>query len=266
MTDPVTDAPDAVAAIAQELEQAERDRVPVQPLAARFAGFDVAQAYAVQSMVIGRRLGAGATLVGHKVGLTSAAMQKQLGVDQPDFGRLLSDMEITADGSVSVAELIQPRIEPEIAFILGRDLAGPNVGSADVLAATEAVAPALEIIDSRIADWRITLADTVADNASSCRFVVGPRRAVEGLDLAELEGSLERDGEVVGSGRGAAVLGDPAAAVAWLVNKLAEFGESLAAGEVVIPGALCASVPLTIGSTFRANFGDLGAVSVRVVA
>ena len=252
--------------IADELATAERDRVPVEPLTRRFDGFDVESAYAVQSIVMGRRLAAGARLVGHKVGLTNVAMQHQLGVSEPDFGRFLDDMEIPADGGVALVDLIQPRIEPEIAFVLARDLAGPDVTPGDVLAATDSVAPALEIIDSRIADWQIRLADTVADNASSSRFVVGPRRPVDGLDLAALEGRLIRDGEVVGSGRGEAVLGDPAAAVAWLVNMLARFGESLRAGEVILPGALCASVPLASGRIFRNEMGDLGAVSVEVVA
>ncbi|MEO6349146.1 MAG: fumarylacetoacetate hydrolase family protein [Candidatus Limnocylindrales bacterium] len=266
ITQAVTDHSQQTASLAIELEAAERDRAPVQPISARVPGFSLEQAYAVQSAVIGRRLAGGAQLVGHKVGLTNVAMQKQLGVDEPDFGRLLDDMEIAADGEISMATLIQPRIEPEIAFILGSSLVGPGVTMADVLAATEAVAPVLEIIDSRIADWRITLVDTVADNASSSRFVLGPRRAVGSLDLAEIEGRLEVDGTSVGSGVGAAVLGHPAAAVAWLANSLAAFGESLAAGEVIIPGALCASVPLVVGSTFRAEIGDLGAVTVKAVA
>jgi 2-keto-4-pentenoate hydratase len=266
MTQAVTDSPELVASLADELEAAERDRVAISPLSGRPEGLSLAQAYAVQSAVMGRRLAGGAQLVGHKVGLTNVAMQKQLGVDEPDFGRLLSDMEIAADGTVALGELIAPRIEPEIAFVLGRDLVGPGVTVEDVLAATEAVAPALEIIDSRIADWKITLVDTVADNASSSRFVVGPRRAVGTLELAALEGRLEVDGTVVGSGMGSAVLGDPAAAVAWLANTLATFGESLSAGEVVIPGALCASVPLVAGSTFRAEIGELGSVSVRAEA
>ncbi len=252
--------------IAVELATAERDRVPVEPLTARFDGFDVESAYAVQSIVIGRRLSAGARLVGHKVGLTNVAMQQQLGVDEPDFGRFLDDMEIPADGSVRLGDLIQPRIEPEIAFVLAHDLAGPGVTAGDVLAATDSVAPALEIIDSRIADWRIKLADTVADNASSSRFVVGPRRPVTGVDLVALEGALVRDGEVAGVGHGEAVLGDPAAAVAWLINTLARYGESVSAGEVILPGALCASVPLNSGRVFKTEMGDLGSVSVEVVA
>jgi 2-oxopent-4-enoate hydratase len=265
MAHPVAAISDVLSALADELEQAERGRAPVEPITARHTGFSVADAYSVQALVMGRRLSAGAKLVGHKLGLTNPAMQKQLGVDEPDFGRLLDDMELTDGGEVSLATLIQPRIEPEICFVLGRGLAGPGVTAADVLAATEAVAPALEIIDSRIADWRITLPDTVADNASSARVVVGPRKPVAGLDLAAMAGTLRRDGEVVGSGTGAAVLGDPAAAVAWLANTLAGFGDSLVAGEIVIPGALCASIPLASGREFVAALEGLGEVSIRVV-
>jgi len=265
MAHPVAANSDALLALADELELAELRRAPVEPITARVPGFSVEDAYRVQSVVMGRRLSAGARQIGHKVGLTNQAMQKQLGVDEPDFGRLLDDMELADGGEISLATLIAPRIEPEICFVLGRSLAGPGVTVADVLAATEAVAPALEIIDSRIADWRISLADTVADNASSARVVVGPRRPVAGLDLAALTGSLLRDGEVSGSGTGAAVLGHPAAAVAWLANTLAGFDESLAAGEIVIPGALCASVPLVSGSDFVAALDGLGEVSIRVV-
>jgi 2-keto-4-pentenoate hydratase len=252
-------------AVAHELAAAERERVPIQPISARMAGFDLDAAYRVQSINIENRIADGAVLVGHKVGLTNPAMQVQLGVRDPDFGHVLDDMRVAAGTEVSLSEFIAPRIEPEIAFILGRDLIGPRIMSADVLFATEAVAPALEIIDSRIADWKIKLVDTVADNASSSRVVVGEPRALNGMGLIDLHGRMERDGEVIGSGRGADVLGDPAAAVAWLVNTLSEYGQHLKAGEVVIPGALCASAPLVARSEFRADIDNLGSVSVRVV-
>jgi 2-keto-4-pentenoate hydratase len=266
MADPFLPSLETLSLIAEELFVAERQRAPVGPVSERYANFDVACAYRVQSMNIGKRVAGGAVLVGHKVGLTNMAMQAQLGVDEPDFGALLDDMKLEADDELSLAEFISARIEPEIAFVLSRDLAGPGMTSAEVLAATQAVAPALEIIDSRIANWRIKLVDTVADNASSARVVVGPLHSVRDLDLVSIEGRLERDGEVVGSGQGAAVLGDPAAAVAWLVNTLASFGECVRAGEVVIPGALCASVPLTVGSHFRTEIAGLGGVGIRVTA
>ena len=168
------------------------------------------------------------------------------------------------EGTLDLDQLIQARIEPEIAFLLGSHLAGPGVTADDVLEATSGIAPALEIIDSRIEDWRITLPDTVADNASSARFAVGPAQALDGLDLAAITATMEIDGQTAGEGRGDAVLGHPAAAVAWLANKLAEFGERLTAGEIVLPGAMCASVPLRAGSTVVGNFEGLGEVRLNV--
>jgi 2-keto-4-pentenoate hydratase len=248
--------------IAQSLIDAEDQRHTVQPITETEPGFDVAAAYRVQTLVWQRRLAEGHRPVGHKVGLTSAAMQRQLGVDEPDYGRLHDGMEVT--GTFDLRQLIQARIEPEIAFVLGADLVGPNVTQEAVLEATASVAPALEIIDSRIESWRISLADTVADNASSARFVLGARMPLDDRDLAGVEATLEVGGEVVGSGSGAAVLGHPAAAVAWLANTLATYGEHLESESIVLPGAMCASVPLQPGSTIVGAFGWLGEVRVRV--
>jgi 2-keto-4-pentenoate hydratase len=248
--------------IAQSLIDAEDLRRPVPPLTQTEPDFDITAAYRVQSLVWERRLSAGHRLVGHKVGLTNAAMQQQLGVDEPDFGRLHDGMEVR--GAVDLDQLIQARIEPEICFFLGADLVGAGVTVDAVLEATSAVAPALEIIDSRIEAWRIMLPDTVADNASSARFAVGERQPLDGRDLAAVEAALLVDGELVGAGRGEAVLGHPAAAVAWLANALATYGEHLAAGEIVLPGAMCASVPLRAGSTVVGAFDDLGEVRVSV--
>jgi 2-oxopent-4-enoate hydratase len=250
--------------LADALERAERDGRPMAPLSDQVAGLDLETAYSVQRLVMSRRIGGGARPVGHKVGLTSVAMQEQLNVSQPDYGQLLDDMAIDSGTRIDRSPLIKPRVEPEIAFVLGAPLAGPGVTTDAVLGATTAVAPALEVIDSRIVDWRITLVDTVADNASSARFVLGERVSPVGLDLASIRTSLYRDDDEVGSGLGSAVLGHPAAAVAWLANTLAGFGESLAAGEIVLPGAMCASVPLDAGHRFRAVFDDIGEVSVEV--
>ncbi len=207
---PHASAGPSLVAIADQLAAAELTRVPVAPIASRYDGFDVSAAYEVQRMLLERRLANGARLIGRKVGLTSAAMQTQLGVSEPDFGYLLDEMEVKSGGEIRLIDLISPRIEPEIAFILARDVRGPGATRDDVLAATEAVAPALEIIDSRIIDWKIALPDTVADNASSARFVVGRRRPIDGLDLAAVAVELLGDGNAVGSGTGAAVLGHPA--------------------------------------------------------
>ena len=248
--------------IGLSLIDAEDRRRPVPPLTETERGFDLLAAYQVQGFVWERRLAEGHRPVGHKVGLTSSAMQRQLGVDQPDFGRLHDGMAVY--GELNLEELIQARIEPEIAFVLGSKLQGPGVTVDAVLEVTTAIAPALEIIDSRIENWRIKLPDTVADNASSARFAVGLEQPIGGRDLAALEATLVVDGQPVGSGRGDAVLGHPAAAVAWLANTLGRYGQHLAAGEIVLPGAMCASVVLQPGTTVVGAFDGLGEVRVSV--
>jgi 2-oxopent-4-enoate hydratase len=254
------------AATAATLDVAERDRAAIRPLTEALPELTVKDAYAIQAAWLLRKLArdAGLRLVGRKVGLTAKAMQEQLGVDQPDFGFLLNTMLVPDGGTIQRRELIMPRVEPEIAFYLGRPLRGPGVAAADVLEATDAVAPALEIVDSRIADWKIKLQDTVADNGSSARAVIGASVPFDrGIDLAEVQVILRLNGEQVGTGTGAAVLGHPAEAVAWLANALADFGESLRAGDVVLPGAMCASVFANAGEAFEASYTGLGSVSVR---
>ena len=224
----------------------------------------MADAYAVQLANIDLRRSAGDRVLGRKIGLTSLAMQTQLGVDQPDYGHLLASMGVANSGAVTTAELIAPRIELEIAFLLGRTLEGPGVTVADALAATEAVFPSLEIIDSRIADWKIGLVDTVADNASSGRFVMPSRLTpVRRLDLRLLGGIMEINGVLTSWSCGAAALGDPAACLAWLANSLAPFGGRLEAGEIVLSGALDKSVPVQAGDVVRADFDRLGSAGVR---
>lgn len=255
---------EVIQSIAKELRTAEEHRTPVAPVAGRFGDLTVPEAYAVQLANIDLRLSAGDRIVGHKIGLTSLAMQTQLGVDQPDYGHLLASMAVPNGGSVTTAELIAPRIELEIAFLLGRGLEGPGVTTTDVLAATEAVFPSLEIIDSRIADWKIGLVDTVADNASSGRFVMPSRLTpVRDLDLRLLGGIMGINGVLTSWSCGAAALGDPAAALAWLANSLAPYGGRLEAGEIVLSGALDKSVPVKAGDVVRADFDRLGSASVR---
>lgn len=257
----------AVRELADRLASAELTRQPIDPISAAHPSMTPTDAYAVQQVIARRRIAAGSRIVGWKLGLTSAAMQKQLGVDQPDYGPVLSDRVVPDGAGVRADELIQPRIEAEIAFVLGRDLSGPGVTTADVRAATEAVAPALEVIDSRIRDWRISLADTIADVASTARVIVGSTRTPleASLDVRELRVVLERDGDVVGEGLGAAALGDPLEAVAWAANTLGALGVTLAADHVIMTGALHASVPIQAGETYRAAIDPLGAVSVRIV-
>lgn len=246
------------------LRIAERDRMPVEPLVARFPGIDVVDAYEIQLRNIEYRLARGARVVGHKVGLSSPAMQRMMGVSEPDYGHLLDDMALTETDPVPVARYCWPRIEVEVGFVLGADLPGESCTEADVLAATEAVVPSIELIDSRIKDWRIGLADTIADNASSAGFVLGAARiALCDVDVRTIDVTLSRGDEVIATGRSDAVLGNPATAVAWLARTVASFGVRLEAGHIVLPGSCTRAVDVAAGERFRADFGSgLGAVSV----
>jgi 2-keto-4-pentenoate hydratase len=248
---------------ARALFDAEQRRVPIAPLSETYPGLTPEQAYAIQGVLMEMKGRAGTRLAGHKIGLTSLAMQQQLGVDQPDYGALLDSMVVPPGATLAHADFIAPRIEPEIAFWLAQDVRGPGVTTEDVLSATRAVCAALELVDSRIANWRIKLVDTIADNASSARVIVS-ERAIDprALDLVAEHVTLLRNDEIVGSGYGAAVLGHPAAAVAWLANKLSEFGVGLQAGQLVLPGAMCAAATVVAGAIYRASFEHLGDVSI----
>jgi 2-keto-4-pentenoate hydratase len=255
-----------VGALAMRLLEAEATRQPVPPLTEQYANLTPHDAYQVQLALIERKLAQGARVIGRKIGLTSKAMQRMLNVDQPDYGHLLDRMAVRDGGAVEVARLIQPKAEPEIAFIMGRDLRGPGVTAEQVLEATKGVVPALEIIDSRIENWKIKLCDTIADNASSALFVVGDRPVpVEGFDLRLVGMVLEKNGEIVNTGAGAAILGHPLNAVVWLVNKLAEFDAGVREGDVVLPGALTAATDVAAGDAVTATFDRIGSVSVRFI-
>lgn len=255
-----------ITALAERLLAAERDRVPIPPLTDEYPDMDVADAYGVQGIWVQRKLEQGARIVGWKVGLTSVAMQRLLGVTEPDFGHLLDTMRLDEGADIVCSELIWPRVEPEIAFILKADLRGPGVTVQDVLKATEFLVPALEVVDSRVKDWKIKLADTIADNASCGRFVLGRMRVPPGdFDLRLVGMNFLVNNELVSTATGAAVLGDPAAAVAWLCNTLAKFGHGLEAGQVVMPGSLVGAVDAKPGTTFLAEFDRLGTVSLRTV-
>jgi 2-oxopent-4-enoate hydratase len=258
-------SPERIQQAADRLAAAERDRVAIDPLSETEPGLDLAGAYAVQRANVARRQAAGERLVGAKVGLTSEAMQTQLGVDQPDFGALFASMALPNGATLSPAELVAPRVEFEIAFVIARPLSGPDVSIADVMRATDAVYPTLEVIDSRIRDWKLQLVDTVADNASSARFVEPDRlTSPRGLDLRALGGFMEVNGRLVSHGAGAAVLGHPARCVAWLARTLHRFDSSLEAGDIVLSGALGPSVPLASGDVVSATIDRLG--SVQLVA
>src|SRR3954452_1675115 len=250
--------------LADELWDADRTAKPVAPLTDRYGDLGIEDAYAVQTINIDRRVGAGELVIGRKVGLTSRPMQQMLGVDEPDFG-VLTDAMIVEDGDlIDLGRLVQPRVEAELAFVMERDLAGPGVTSAGALAAIAGALPSVEVVDSRVADWKIKLVDTVADNASSGLIVLGGRmRKVEDLDLRLLGVVVSRNGEMIDTGAGAAALGNPARCVAWLANKLGSFGAGLRAGDVVLPGAVHKMVPVEPGDVFRAEFAHLGPVTVR---
>jgi 2-keto-4-pentenoate hydratase len=255
---------DELETAAAELAAAERDRAPVAPLTERLPGMDVLDAYEIQRRNVARRVAAGARIRGHKVGLTSLAMQRLVGVDEPDYGHLLDDMFVFEGTAIEIDRLCAPRVEPEVAFVLDRPLAGPGCSVADVLLATRFLLPSLEVADSRIAEWRIKLPDTVADNASSARVVLGGSALrPEDVDMRTLGVVLRRNGEIVETGAAGAVLGNPATSVAWLANKLHEFGGSLEAGHVILPGSCTPAVEVRPGDVVRADFDRLGDVSVR---
>jgi 2-keto-4-pentenoate hydratase len=250
--------------LAAALEGAERTRRPIDQVSAGRPWLGPIEAYGIQERLVAARIAQGETLVGWKVGLTSLAMQQMLGVDQPDYGAILSGWVVPDASDLPVDAFIAARVEAEICFRLERSLRGPGVTVADVLAATGSVSPALEIIDSRIRDWKLTLVDTIADMASSARIVVSEERVpIDSLDLRAVTVEMTRDGEVVAEGVGAACLGDPAAAVAWAANTLGELGVTLEAGQIVMPGALHAAAPVVAGSTFEARFSGMGSVSIR---
>lgn len=251
---------------AQLLREAERRTAPVEPLSMTWPALDLADAYAVQQDNITRRLATGATVIGHKAGLISAPMQQFLGVHEPDFGHLLDDMVHRDGGTVRAARYCTPRVEPEICFRLARPLCGPGVTTADVLAATEAVAPALEIVHSRVRDLQITLVDTFADNAGSAGLVCGSWAPVEHApDLAAVTVDLLIDGNKVATGGGKEVLGHPATAVAWPADALAAYGAALDAEHVILPGAMTTAPLIGAGRNAEARFGALGSVSVSFV-
>jgi 2-keto-4-pentenoate hydratase len=251
--------------VADALAAAERDRLPIPPLRETYPEIDVVDAYEIQLLNIRRRLDAGAVVHGHKVGLSSRAMQEMMGVDEPDYGHLLSDMALSmSDAPVRAEAYCYPRVEVEVAFILGDPLPGEGCTEDDVLRATEAVAPAIELIDSRIVEWNIKIADTIADNASSAGYVLGAERVEpRALDLKGIEARLTKNGEQVAAGRSDAVLGNPVTVVAWLARKVASFGVTLEAGHVILPGSVHRAVDVAAGDQFEAVFDGLGAVTLN---
>lgn len=252
------------AAVAEQLLAAYATRAPVEPLTATHEGMTLEDAYAIQLLQVERRRDEGRVVRGHKVGLTSAAMQKMLGVSEPDYGHLFDDFFHLEHAPVPVDHFLQPRIEPEVAFVLKRPLKGPGVTVHEALRAVDFVLPALEIVDSRIRDWKIGLFDTIADNASSGAVVLGSTPTdVDAVDLRLTGATLHRNGRLVGTGAGGAVLGSPVNSLVWLANTVGVHGITLEEGDVVLPGAVCAMVPVAAGDTFTATFAGLGSVTAR---
>lgn len=259
------DAATLIARCAAELYGAESSRRPTEPLTRRFPRLTVPEAYLIQQANIERRVAGGERIVGHKIGLTAKAMQEMFGVNEPDYGHLLDTMMHDEREPLDLSALIDPQIEVEPAFVLKNRLEGPNVTVADVLAATDHVRVCFEIIDSRIIDWQVRLQDTVADNGSSARVVLGSGKADPGeLELDDLETELELDGVVVETGNTSAILGHPANGIAWLANRISKFGLTLDAGHIVLPGTCTRCVRIGGHRQVAGRIEGLGEVTLQL--
>lgn len=248
---------------AQRLANAAATSEPCDPVRDLIGRDDLAAAYAVQDVLTERRIRGGEQVVGRKIGLTSHAVQKQLGVDRPDFGVLFASTGHADGATIAAADVMQPRVEAEIAFVLGADLAEGPLDAEQVRAATDHVVAALEVCGSRIRDWDISFGDTVADNASGAAFVLGTeRKTLDEVVPAEIEMTMSIDGEQVSSGNGAACLGDPVEAVVWLARTARDLGDPLRAGQVVLSGALGPMRPVVAGQQVSATLTGLGTVTV----
>lgn len=249
--------------LADRLYQAEADRTTVPLFTKEFPEMTLAEAYGVQLCNIERRQRQGERIIGYKIGLTSRAMQELIGIDTPDYGHLTDRMLVPEGQDLIRAELIQPKVEGELAFCLGRDLKGPGLTAADVYHATDYLLPAVEIVDSRMETWQFGLIDTVADNGSSSRFLLGSRLfPLTAVDFRLTVMTLEKNGELLASGTLANVLGNPASAVAWLANKLSEYGISLPAGSIILSGSVTAAFPAEAGDVFTISFQGMNSLTL----
>ncbi|POF42381.1 2-oxopent-4-enoate hydratase [Pseudomonas laurylsulfativorans] len=253
--------------LAERLYQALREGSTIAPLTSS-ASLSIEEAYGISLQILKMRQANGEIVIGKKIGVTSKPVQEMLGVHQPDFGFLTDRMQFADDACISIkqANLIQPRAEGEIAFILKDELLGPGITQQDVLRATESVVACFEIVDSRIKDWKIAIQDTIADNASCGVFVLGQNRIdPSDLDLANVRLDMNRNGELHSSGLGSAVQGHPAEAVAWLANTLGAFGMPLRAGEIILSGSLVPLVPVQAGDRFDLSISGIGTASIRFI-
>jgi len=253
---------DELAQIAKTLSGAYATKQAVLPPIETSPGLTIDDAYTIQMHQIKARVDGGAVVKGYKVGLTSQAMQDQLGVHQPDFGHLMDDMFHLERMPIESSNYLQPKVEPEIAFVMGKELTGPGVNVAEAMRAVDFVVPSLELIDSRVKDWKITIVDTIADNASSAGVILGSQPSLlRKVDLTNVRCSLVMDNQPIASGVGSAVLGSPINALVWLVNTLGARGISFQPGDVILPGSITASQPVRAGSLAFAEFDGLGSVT-----
>ena len=253
---------DVRANLAQRLWDAEHDVRPITPLTDEYPEMTPDDAFEVQLVNIRRKLDGGARVTGHKVGLASEAMQQMMGVDEPDYGHLLDTMEYREGEKIEAGRFCFPRVEVEVGFVLGADIPPEGCTQAEAAEAIEWVVPSIELIDSRIRDWKIKLADTIADNASSCGYVIGRQRVkLADIDVAAIEATLYKNGEFLASGRSDAVLGNPLNSVGWLAATVAKFGVRLRKGDVILPGTAIRAMDVAPGDTFRAEFAGLGEVT-----
>ena len=245
--------------LGRRLYDAWDNATQITPITESAPDITIEEAYQVQLSMINRRLLQGESIVGKKIGITAKAVMNMLGVNQPDFGHLMSGMEFKESQSLPFEIFCQPKGEGEIAFLLKKDLTGPGITTDQVIAATDCVLPAFEIVDSRIENWNIKIQDTVADNASAAAFVLGsPKRSIQGIDLATCGMVLKKNGEIIGTGTGAATLDHPLNAVAWLANMLGSLGMSLKAGEVILSGSLSIMFPIQSGDTLEMEIEGIG--------
>lgn len=255
---------DQVARIAEILRKAEKTKTYCEPLRHQIGTDNIELAYQIQEVNTQERLKEGASIVGYKIGLTSHAIQKQLGVDAPDFGVLFDDREIANGGSIAAVELLQPRIETEIAFVLSQDLDQKKIGTLDLLSSIDYALIALEIVGSRIKDWDIKITDTIADNASASHFVLGHKpMPLKDIDLVNCKMEMRQNGALVSEGTGAACLGSPLNAALWLAQKFASLGRPLKKGDLILTGAVGPMVAVNAGDHFAASINGLGSVNVR---
>ncbi len=261
---PVTE--EVIVDLAQRLIAAEQRCVPIEPITSLYPNLTEADVYRVQMALVATKVKRGDKAIGRKVGATNQTIQQLLRIDEPIYGTLLESNRVANGETISLSQLIHARIECEIAFLLGANLVGPGIAVSDVLAATGAVMASLEINDPRTREWKIGSREAIADNGVTARFVLSEQRVpVESLDLPNTTVVLKKNGEEVASAKGAAVLGDPARAVAWLANKLAGHHQGLKAGEIVLPGSMTPIYPIDVADKVEAEFDALGSVSVRFV-